>query len=159
MSKRFLLPFAFILVIGVVALSYHDQTKVDQKVKDIQTADASGKPTTAAIIALKSYAAGHMGTGAKFTLTGQYNRDVAAARAVAQIQAENSQIYAQAQQACAGHANSIAQAECNAAYLQKHLVLVPASAPLTAPKLADYSYNFRAPVWTPSMAGASWVGA
>ncbi len=159
MSKRLLFFVAILAAIGAIWLTHHDQDKVNQQVKIIQAADAATQSTVSTIQSLKNYIAGHMGTSAKFTLTGQYNRDVAAAQAAALVQAQNSQIYAAAQRLCSGKADSIVQAKCNAAYLQAHLVPIPASAPLTAPNLTHYSYNFQSPFWTPSMAGALWVGA
>lgn len=107
---------------------------------------------------LGQFVKSHMGTSVSFTLNGSYNRAQTASQAAASAQASNSNIYAAAQAACSGKTDSLTQARCNEAYLQAHLpAATPTPAP--APKLSAYQYNFKAPFWTPDLAGALLLGA
>lgn len=121
--------------------------------------DAAAADTTTDLSSLKDYIKTHMGADVNFTLRSAYARAETAAKAAAAATAANSQIYADAQRACSGKSDSITQARCNEDYLSKHLIAIPASAPVTAPKLSDYQYHLRSPFWTPDLAGALLLGA
>jgi hypothetical protein len=125
----------------------------------IVQSDINGADTTADINSLKAYVLAHMGASTSFTLTGSYNRAVDAAKAAANASAANAQVYADAQKACGGRTDSITQARCNQDYIAKHLANLPPPGPVVEPKLADYQRNFRAPIWTPDIAGALMLGA
>jgi len=121
--------------------------------------DASGADAAAALAQLRSYAASHTGAGVTLTLAGSYSRAQTAAKAAAAASAANSQIYAAAQAACSGKSDSISQARCNQDYLAKHLVNLPAAAPVVQPQPADYRYELASPFWAPDLAGACFLGA
>lgn len=161
MSKRILFVFAAVILaaagIFFRASSAHSaRLQVDSIVKS----DAAGTDTAAAIASLKSFAALHMGASVSFTLQSSYDRALAASKAAAPAPTNSSQIYADAQRACAGKSDSITQARCNEAYISAHLTpATPAPAPVAAPQLADYKYAFNSPLWTPDLAGALFLGA
>jgi hypothetical protein len=123
---------------------------VDQDVAG--TADLSPS-----INSLKAYVQAHMGASVNFTLTGAYDR--ALAQYQAQAQPSQSQIYADAQKACAGKSDSVTQAKCNAQYLQTHLSTAPTPTPQPEPRVSAFTYNLRAPIWTPDLPGALLLGA
>ena len=120
--------------------------------------DLAGTDPTAAIASLTSFVKIHMGTSVDFTLTGAYDRAMAAAKASAAPD-NTSQVYADAQRACSGKNDSIVQARCNQAYISAHLSTAPAPAPLPEPVLAGYQHKITAPVWTPDLPGALLLGA
>jgi hypothetical protein len=120
--------------------------------------DLTGADPTAAIANLTSYVKLHMGTSVDFTLTGAYDRALAAAKA--SVAPDNSsQVYADAQRACAGKSDSITQARCNTSYIQAHLSTTPAPSPLPEPVLSSYQHKLVAPFWTPDLPGALLLGA
>jgi hypothetical protein len=160
--KLFMLAAILLAVAGVVVR----QMNVNQAhllASQVVAADVADASISAPLDSLRSYAATHMGASVTLSLTGSYNRAessaAAATEAAAKAQSANAQIYANAQQYCMSKANSIVQAECNAAYLQQHLVATPSPTAVAAPKLADYQVSVVAPVWTPDLAGALFAGA
>lgn len=118
----------------------------------IMVKDGSGLDTATDQAALKAYTAKHMGTGQAMTLTASYDRAVAAANAAANPQS-NGSVYAQAQAACGGRANSVAQTNCVANYVTSHSTAGANPAAVAAPNKADYNKVFTAPSWTPDSAG------
>jgi hypothetical protein len=155
-----------IIVLGVASLlllivalfsAQADNSKVQRMVDTVVTTDITAPSSSASevvtVTTIKSYVHEHLGTHATFTLKGSYQRAVTAAQAAASSQGANAQIYAAAQAACGGKTDSITQAKCNAQYLSQHLVSVTTPAPVAAPKIADYNNNYRAPIWTPDLAG------
>ncbi len=146
------------LAVGGFYLRHLNKQEAARQAQALIAADQAGQDTTAPLQSLKDYIKGHMGAKADVTLSAGYERAQAAARVAAQAQAANSQIYAQAQAACAGKSDSITQAKCNQEYLSKHLTSVPPPAPVAEPKLADYQHNLRSPLWTADLAGALFVG-
>jgi hypothetical protein len=160
MKKRLLFVLAAIALVGAgFYVRSQNAANASSREGDIVTQDLAGADTTASVAALKTYVKNHLGASAEFTLTGAFDKAMAAAKASAAAQSANSQVYADAQRACSGKTDSITQARCNQAYLQQHLVSLPATTPVAEPKIADYQYKLRAPIWTPDLAGALFLGA
>jgi hypothetical protein len=160
MTKR--LPFLLAALALAGAGFYLDATnarEVHAQTKTLVNQDAAGEDTTTALADLRQFVAGHVGASTSFTLEGAYSRAQTAARAAAAASAANSQIYADAQRACAGKSDSITQARCNQEYLSKHLANLPAPTPVPEPRLADYQYQLVSPLWAPDLAGACFAGA
>jgi hypothetical protein len=161
MSKRMLFLGAgtVLLVTSLFVQASSAKTAKSQVAQIVQT-DASGGDTAASITSLKAYVLAHMGSTVTFTLNGAYTRAQAAAQAASSSQPTTANIYADAQKACSGKTDSITQARCNQAYLQSHQpAATPTPSSVPTPKLADYSYNLRSPLWTPDLAGALLLGA
>lgn len=161
MSKRILFAFAAVILaatgIFFRAASTHSARLAAD---DIVRLDTAGTDTATALASLKGFVAAHMGASVSFTLQGSYDRAQARAQAAAAVTTPSSQIYADAQKACAGKSDSITQARCNEAYLAAHLMAAaPTPVPVPAPQLADYKYTLHAPWWTPDLAGALLLGA
>ncbi|HEY6736958.1 MAG TPA: hypothetical protein VI322_04560 [Candidatus Saccharimonadia bacterium] len=120
--------------------------------------DKTGALSTSAEAELADYVKTHTGATVSYTLQGAYDRDLAAAKAaVAAASAANSQIYADAQKACAGKTDSITQAKCNQDYLAKHLKATP-TANISEPAIASYQRKLTGPWWAPDLAGALLLG-
>jgi hypothetical protein len=153
MLKRIWISLAGLLIVAGIIVAYRNYQEANRLAAAVTTADAAAVDTTASLVALKTYVATHMGAAASLTLTGSYARAQEAARAQAAAQAANSQVYAQAQAACAGKSDSITQAKCVQSYLAQHVVSQPNPTPVVEPVLANYQYRYRAPLWTPDLAG------
>ncbi len=159
MIKRLPILLAIILAVAGVGLIYQNHATARHQAVAIESSDNLGTDVTVPQATLKAYAAAHMGAAASVTLNGSYNRAQAAARIAAQSASNAStQVYADAQKACSGKADSLVQAHCNQAYLAAHLPLVPTPATVAAPELAQYQYHYSAPVWTADLAGALLAG-
>ncbi len=154
----FVLAAGILVAAGLSVRSQNIKSAQAQADKLVVT-DKTSTSSAAGLADLKSYIKGHMGSSVAFTLQGSYGRAAAAAKVAAAASAANSQIYADAQRTCAGKSDSITQARCNQEYLSNHLTQVAPAGPITEPKLADYQYTLRAPVWTPDLAGALLLGA
>lgn len=161
MSKRYLFLIAAIVLAGAgIYFRASSAHSARQQADQIIVADTAGAGDVSTRIAsLKAFTGNHLGSSVSFTLQSSFDRATAAATAAAAATNSNSQIYAAAQKACAGKSDSITQARCNAAYLAQHLTNIPTPAPVPAPKLSDYQYSFKAPFWTPDLAGALLLGA
>ncbi len=159
MLKKLLIAATLLLTASGFVLAHRSNQEAGKQAKAILAADVSSQNVTPLLNTLQGFVAAHMGSGATITLTGSHDRAMAAAKAAAQAQSANSQIYAQAQAACGGKNDSVSAAKCNQDFLAKHLVNVPVPAPVVEPKLADYQHQFRAPPWTPDLAGALFLGA
>jgi hypothetical protein len=160
--------FKVILLLVTVALfgagAYAQQAstkEASRRVQNILTADLAGTSVSGDIALLTDYVGKHMGSSIDFSLSGSYNRAEEAFQsyqtAAAAAQQANSQIYAEAQAACAGKADSIVQARCNTAYLNAHIQNVHIPDPVPEPKEADYYYNLVAPPWTADVTGALYL--
>ncbi|GAC1369221.1 MAG: hypothetical protein NVSMB39_0770 [Candidatus Saccharimonadales bacterium] len=162
MSKRILFIFAAV-ILAAAGIFYRASSAHTARLQadEIVKTDTAGGDTALAIESLKNFAALHMGASATFTLQGSYDRALAQSKAaVAAPSSTNSQVYADAQRACAGKSDSITQAKCNEAYISAHLTpATPAPAPVAEPKLADYRRSVKSPLWTPDLAGALLLGA
>jgi len=160
MSKRILFIFAAVALAGAgifyrASSTHTARLQSEAIVKD----DTAGQDVSAAIASLKNYVAAHMGASVSFTLKSSYDRAVAQAQPPAAA-APSSQIYADAQRACSGKSDSITQARCNEAYISAHLApATPTPTPVAIPKLADFQYQLKAPLWTPDLSGALLLGA
>jgi hypothetical protein len=158
MSKRLLLILAIVLMAGGLYVRAQNQHQAQKLADALVAADKAAQDTKVPLQNLRDYVAAHMGARATVTLQASYDRAVAAAKAQANAQAANDQVYADAQRACTSKADSLVQAHCNQEYLANHLVALPPAGPVVAPKLADYQYSLRAPLWTPDLAGALLLG-
>jgi hypothetical protein len=159
MSKRILFVFAAILLAGagIFFRASSMRTARDSAAKIVASDTASGN-VSADIASLKNFVKSHMGTTVSFTLKSGYDRALAAAKA-ASASNSNSQIYADAQKACSGKNDSITLARCNEQYLAQHLANAPAPVVVPAPLLSHYQHKLVAPLWTPDLAGALYLGA
>jgi hypothetical protein len=161
MSKRIFFFAAAVILAGAgiffrASNSHTARIQADQ----IVAADKAGTDTAAALASLQAFVKTHMGSSVKITLQYSYDRAQAAAKAAAAAAPSgNSQIYADAQRACGGKSDSITQARCVTAYVTQRLTNAPVPTPVPAPKLTDYQYNLKAPLWTPDLAGALLLGA
>jgi hypothetical protein len=157
--KRYL----YLLVgLALLAASWYaraqNASEAKRQASAIVAQDSVGTLTQPAQDSLQTFVATHTGATVSYTLQGMYNRDLAAAKAaVAAASAANSQIYADAQKACAGKSDSITQAKCNQEYLAKHLQATPA-ATVTEPNIASYQHKVAGPWWAPDLAGALLLG-
>jgi hypothetical protein len=150
MTKRLLFVVAAVLLIALgMYVRAHNASIARQQATNIVNLDSAGSDTSGAIENLKAYVLGHMGASTNFTLQVSYDRAVAQAKAAATASSNSSKVYADAQRACSGHTDSITQARCNQEYIAHHLA---------APQLSSYQYHFRAPLWTPDLAGAFVLG-
>ena len=158
MTKRILLVLGITLLIGGGVLGLLNQRQATRQANAIIAADNQALDTTAAIAALKAYAADHTGAGVTFTLSAAYARAQAAATAQASAAANSVALYSQAQQACSGRTDSITQSRCVQDYVSKRLVKAPAPAQVAVPQAADFAYRFRNRAWAPDGAGALLLG-
>jgi argininosuccinate synthase len=160
MNRRsFFVLAALLLAAAGLYVQSRDSAHAKTLAQAITQADISGAATTLPASQLQAYVKAHMGTTVSYSLTGSYDRAVAAAKSAASAEESNQGVYAAAQAACTSHANSIVQAECNQAYLQSHMSQITPPAPVPAPKLAAYRYTDKAAFWTPDLAGALMLGA
>jgi hypothetical protein len=160
MPKRilFLVAAVALAAAGFYFRSQSSHTAHSQAASIVQ-ADAAGNDVATQIASLKDFVKLHMGASVSFSLKGSFDRADAAAKAAAAAPDPNAKIYADAQKACSGKSDSITQAKCNSAYLQQHLSTAPTPTPVAAPVAADYSYKLAAPLWSPDLAGALFLGA
>lgn len=160
MLKRILFILAALMLLGTSLYARgRSAATATAQAQVISQHDAAGADVTTELANLQAYAKTHMGVDVKVTLSGAYAKAQTAAKAAAAASATNSQIYADAQRACAGKTDSVTQARCNQQYLDNHLVNVPQTTPMPEPKLADYQRSIRSPFWTPDLAGALIIGA
>jgi hypothetical protein len=150
---------ALVLAAAGIYVQWQNSQHAKNLAQSIEQQDLAGTSTTQSVADLGTYVKSHMGATVSYTLTGSYNRAVAAAKSSAAAEESNQGVYAAAQAACMSHANSIVQAECNQAYLQSHATELQSPAPVATPKLASYEYTVKSPFWTPDLAGALMLGA
>ncbi len=156
MKARYFFIFAVLSgLVGLAAVILHQQ-QATSLATQIQNQDNKGLPITTQEQQLSSYASRHMGVTENVFLGGSYDRALQAAQ-VAANPASNGTIYAEAQAACASHADSIAQANCVQAYVTSHVQ--PSTNPQAVPKptKAEYTKSFGAPGWTPDVAGIAFL--
>jgi hypothetical protein len=159
MTKRLLFVVAAVVLIALgMYVRAHNASIARQQATNIVNLDSAGSDTSGAIENLKAYVLGHMGASTNFTLQVSYDRAVAQAKAAATASSNSSKVYADAQRACSGHTDSITQARCNQEYIAHHLGSTAIPTPVAAPQLSSYQYHFRAPLWTPDLAGAFVLG-
>lgn len=160
MNRRtFFVLAALVLAAAGIYVQWRDTENAKTLAQTVTQQDLAATSTAQSIPDLQTYVKSHMGTTVSYTLTGSYNRAVAAAKAAAAAEESNQGVYAAAQAACMSHANSIVQAECNQAYLQSHLTELKTPAPVATPKLAAFQFTVKSPFWTPDLAGALMLGA
>jgi predicted membrane protein len=162
-QKRLLFFLAGVVLAGLgLASQAKDSHSAHSQAVAIVAADQIGtnvQPSSSTAIAgLQDFVKTHMGSSVSFSLTGSYNRALAASQTAAAAQTSNSNVYAAAQAACSGKTDSLTQARCNQAYLQQHLQSQPTT-PVAEPKMADYQYSLKSPSWTPDLAGALILGS
>ena len=157
----------FVLALGLVGVGFNarnlNHAEANRQVQAIIDADLANQPVNDKITILRSYVQNHLGASIDFSLTGAFNRAQAAAvayqDAAAKAQQANSEIYAQAQAACAAIKNAISQTKCNQQYLNSHLENIQLPEPVAAPVESDYTYKLVSPPWTADVAGALFVDA
>ena len=160
MMKRIFFVLAA-AALGFAGLYFRGQSSAEagRRADAIVEQDLAGQNPASAIEALKAYIAAHMGASVDFTLTGAYDRDLATYNA-AKASTDQSQLYVEAQKACSGRSDSITQARCVTNYVQSRLATAtPAPSIPPEPKLSKYRYNLRAPLWSPDLPGALFLGA
>jgi len=149
---------ALLLLAGGLYVRAHNASVARQKADAVVALDKTGADTSVDRDDLKSYVATHMGASVTYTLSGSFDAAEAAAKAAANASSGTAQIYADAQRICGGKTDSITQAKCNQQYIQSHLANLPTPTPVVQPKLSDYQYKLRAPLWTADLAGALLLG-
>lgn len=142
-----------IIVFGCVVLVTNRQDAATQA-KQIVLNDQAGTNVETDVLKLRAYAASHMKVNVAFTLTGSYNRAVAAAKTVP----GNAAMYAAAQASCdKPGVDSVRQSQCVAAYVAANGGSVPAA---VMPDITKYQYQFIGPAWSFDLAGIAFmVGA
>lgn len=152
-TRRIFTLSLIVLAIGIAAYVHNGLTAASD-VRSIQTQDSNSQDTGPAINFLKSYVAKHMNSSVNFTLSAGYNRAVDAAKQAQAAAVPSGAVYAQAQAACASHADSITQANCVINYVNMHATPGASQIPqVPMPDLANYTYHFSSPGWTFDLAG------
>jgi hypothetical protein len=152
-STIFVIMITFFIAMGFGVRSANGNYAQTQA-KRLAAMDATDAANTK-LNDLKNYVATHSGSTVTVVLTTAYNNAVQVAEAAA-ASTPSTQLYAAAQAACAGHAVSTVQAQCNEQYIQAHNTPVVAVA---QPKLSDYTYHFVAPIITFDFVTILWVFA
>lgn len=136
-----------IVLLGCILLVKNRQDAANQA-KQIIVSDQAGANVDTDLLKLKVYAASHMKVNVEFTLTGSYNRAVAAAKEEAN---KANGTYTAAQASCDKKGvDSIRQSQCVAAYIAAHPS--PASTP-KLPDVAAYQHHYVGPAWSFDLAG------
>jgi len=154
-SKYFFAIAVLALVVGLDQVVLH-QRHAGELVTTIEAGDQQGLATTTEQQTLQQYTHDHMAVSETVFLAGSYNRAVAAAQAAANP-ASNGQVYAEAQAACASHADSITQANCVLAYVAAHSTPSTDPQAVVQPSKAAYTKTFTAPSWTADSAGIAFL--
>lgn len=156
MKARYLLALAALLLVAsgvqMVAHQHHARTLE----KAVQAADASGQDPAAGLAAAQAYLNKHMGVSLAIFLQASYDRALQAAQAAANPQS-SGEVYAAAQAACAGKADSIVQARCVQAYVSAHAPAAPNPQAVAMPTKADYTKRLSSPTWTADAAGITFL--
>lgn len=158
MKIRYLIGLTVIFLVACWGgLSANARTAKD-KARQIVAADQESLDTKTAQRELADYVYSHMNSSVQYTLRGSFDRATETVHLANQPQV-SGQVYQQAQAACAGRADSIAQSRCVTGYLSQHAPTNPSSTPAELPKLADFTIALHAPRWTPDLAGLSLLAA
>ncbi|HEX7259308.1 MAG TPA: hypothetical protein VF272_00025 [Candidatus Saccharimonadia bacterium] len=141
--------------IGFIQLGSH-QKQTAKLVQSIVAVDKAGGNVSDKQRELIAYVRNHMRTSTSYMLEGSYGRAVSSAQAAA-IPGGNGKVYADAQAACAGRADSVAQARCVQNFLAAHVV--PAANPqsVALPAKSEYSVKLSAPGWTADSTGLAFL--
>jgi hypothetical protein len=158
MKSRYFFALAAIAALVGVGLVVIHQYHAGKLAQTIEANDKLGLSTTTSQQALQSYAHAHMAVSVKVYLAGSYSRAEQAVQTAANP-SSNGTIYALAQASCAGHTDSITQANCVQTYLSSHAQ--PSSNPkaIALPAKAAYTKTYGAPGWTPDTAGIAFLAA
>src|SRR5580700_2676920 len=98
MNRRmFFVLAAVALAAAGIYVQWHDIQSAKTLASAVTTEDVAGTVTTGSIAGLETYVKNHMGTTITYTLTGSYDRAVAAAKAAASAEESNQGVYAAAQ--------------------------------------------------------------
>jgi hypothetical protein len=173
--KKICIALIALSCIGIVVglfLYRNNAVQAQDKVKNIIAKDTAGTDQQVEIYNLKVFSANHMNAKVAFALQGAYNRAVSDAQAAhnaaeatyqQQLVAYNAakanqpDVYAAGQAACASHADSIVQARCVQAYVDSHPVaagVAPTPPPaVVLPTTQNFQYNFASPSWSFDAAG------
>ncbi|HVE80936.1 MAG TPA: hypothetical protein VNA68_02235 [Candidatus Dormibacteraeota bacterium] len=157
-SKRNILIIAALaMAFGIIQIAA-GKSYVNQQAAKIVAKDAAGQDVGADLVALQLYTNAHMLSGTQIFLKDSYNRAVEAAKATAQP-SSSSQLYGEAQRACAVHKDSIAQAKCVSDYINSRARPGANPQPAVMPDQAAYTKVLTSPIWTPDLAGLSILAA
>ena len=152
MKPQYLFGCALIAGVFGVFQAISHQHHANQLTAVITAADQNGQDTAGPQQVLKTYVHRHMAVSETVFLSGSYGRAAQAAQSEANP-ASNGQVYAQAQAACAGHADSITQANCVQSYVASHATASANPQAVTQPTKAAFTKKFTAPSWTADSAG------
>jgi hypothetical protein len=145
------------LIVGGFVVRFNTASYVQNQAKELAAAP-NNAATTAQLNALKRYANSHSGATVTVHLTTAYNEAMQVyQQAEIAATAPSSALYAAAQAACAGHAISTVQAQCNEQYIETHSPPTAATTAIPQPIEADYSYHFLSPFLTTDLSTAFWA--
>ncbi len=147
MRTRYLVIIGVALVVSAGWLLVRNQSHLNILVNQISAKDAAGESVAVDIEAANTYASKHMDISANLSLSGSYNRALAASHAPGAT-TTSGVIYNAAQAACSGRSDSIVQARCVTAYVASHGAPGANPQALTEPKIADYQHSFKGPSWS-----------
>jgi hypothetical protein len=156
-KKRYLalevLAILVCLVIGLYGIGTNVQ-RAQTLAQQVVNQDQVDQDTTAQQTLLKDFVTTHMYATSTVFLQGSYDRAVQSANS---LSAANSQVYIDADNACASKANSIVQAQCHAAYLAQHLTPGAPLSPTTPPSKDKFTLTWHSPLFAPDMVGISFA--
>lgn len=124
----------------------------------VVAADRAGEPIAPLLESLKKYVRTHTGSSVVLSLPGSYSRALSAAQASGQPTATGA-LYAEAQAACAGKADSVRQAKCVQEFVSARLVTTPEQPTVLPPNPEDYVIRLKAPAIAPDLATLLWFVA
>lgn len=156
MNKLIFVASALLLAVGFGA-RYQNSTTLRSLVEVVIAMDSSGKDTASPLKSARDYAAGHMSAPIRIILQASYERAVEKAKAAVTPPVNNAEVYAQAQRVCGTKTDSVTQARCNQNYIASRLAPAETPSPAELPKISDYTYDLKPPLWTSDVAGVSFV--
>lgn len=147
MKVRYFFAISFVALIAAVGCLIYYQRTANAKATQVEQLDVAASPEAVTATAeLKRYVESHMGVSATVQLQGSQQRAEAAANAAASQ--PGSEVYAQAQAACAKSGDSIAQSKCVTAYIGSHSAPAANPQPVAMPDPAQFSQSFHGSNWT-----------
>lgn len=152
MKARYLLAMALVLIVASATQMIAHQRHAHQLQVAVLAADEAGQDTAPPLATAQAYVHKHMGTNLNLLLQASYNRAASAAQAAANPPS-SGEVYAAAQAACAGKADSVVQARCVQSYVASHATAAPNPQAVAMPNKTDYTKKLSSPVWTPDGVG------
>lgn len=156
MKPQYFFICAVLAGIFGVAFALSHQHQANHLAAVITAADQGGQDTAGAQQTLSAYVHHHMGVSETVFLEGSYDRAVQAAQG-ASNPSSNGQVYADAQAACAGHADSITQANCVQAYVAAHAAPSTNPQAVAQPTKMAFTKKFTGPSWTADTTGVAFL--